>query len=113
MNKILIACMFMLALQGCKKSGSGAAEAPGNSTPEYTTYTIPVNSHYSDKSSYAPFSRSEVLFKAKFDSSAIYQSVTPVNQFDVNKLYGFSEGGDHHLNSARIGWAWNKNALRL
>jgi len=56
---------------------------------------------------------SEMSFIVKFDSSAIYRTVHPENQFDINKLYGFSEGLDPHLNSARIGWSYNENALRL
>jgi hypothetical protein len=52
-------------------------------------------------------------FVARFDSSAIYQTIDPVNQYDINKLYGFSEGLDHQYNSARIGWAWVEGALRL
>ena len=54
-----------------------------------------------------------MLFKVQFDSSAIYTSVDPVNQYDINKLYGFTEGQDPHLNSARIGWAFNDGKLRL
>jgi hypothetical protein len=52
-------------------------------------------------------------FVARFDTSAIYTTVNPVNQYDINKLYGFSEGLDHQVNSARIGWRWSDGALRL
>ena len=52
-------------------------------------------------------------FVVKFDNSAIYQTVIAENQYDINKLWGFSEGFDHQYNSARIGWAWNDGALRL
>ena len=52
-------------------------------------------------------------FKVKFESSAIYQTADPVNQYDIDKLFGFSEGYNHHLNSARLGWAWHTNALHL
>jgi hypothetical protein len=53
-------------------------------------------------------------FIVKFDSSALYQSQDPANQYDINKLYGFSDnGGDHHQYSARIGWRWSDGALRL
>ncbi|MDB5201723.1 MAG: hypothetical protein JWQ27_1132 [Ferruginibacter sp.] len=54
-----------------------------------------------------------MAFVVKFDSSAIYKTLNPVNQYDINKLYGFTEGTDPHLNSARIGWSWNDHALRL
>jgi hypothetical protein len=52
-------------------------------------------------------------FVARFDTSAIYQTVNPVNQYDINKLYGFSEGINNQFNSARIGWRWSDGALRL
>jgi hypothetical protein len=52
-------------------------------------------------------------FMTKFDNSAIYQTVDPGNQYDINKLWGFSEGFNHQYNSARIGWSWNDGALRL
>jgi hypothetical protein len=38
----------------------------------------------------------------------------PINQYDINKLYGFSDNNaDHHQFSARFGWRWSDNALRL
>ncbi len=52
-------------------------------------------------------------FAVKFDNSAIYQTTLPDNQYDINKLWGFSEGFDHQYNSARIGWGWSDGALRL
>jgi hypothetical protein len=39
--------------------------------------------------------------------------VIPENQYDINKLWGFSEGINNQYNSARIGWSWNNDALRL
>jgi hypothetical protein len=50
----------------------------------------------------------------KFDSSAIYITKDAGNQYDVNKLYGFSDNGSSHQQfSARLGWRWSDNALRL
>ena len=49
----------------------------------------------------------------KFDKSAIYQTVVRENQYDINKLWGFTEGINNQYNSARIGWSWNQDALRL
>ena len=50
----------------------------------------------------------------KFDSSAIYNTSDPSNQYDINKLYGFSDNDSaHHLYSARFGWRWSDNALRI
>jgi hypothetical protein len=54
-------------------------------------------------------------FVARFDSSAIYPAViTDYNHaYDVNKLYGFSEGLNNQYNSARIGWRWLNGELQL
>ena len=50
----------------------------------------------------------------RFDSTAIYQTLWPENQYDINKLYGFADNGqDHHQYSARFGWAWHDAALHL
>ena len=55
-----------------------------------------------------------MTFVVKFDSSAVYQTSNPENQYDINKLYGFSDNGDqHHSYSARFGWRWSDGALRL
>ncbi|MCW3094281.1 MAG: hypothetical protein JWP81_5350 [Ferruginibacter sp.] len=79
----------------------------------YTKYTILKGAHYCDKSMLKEFTGDHISFSVKFDSTAIYKTADPLNQEDINKLYGFSEGIDNHLNSARIGWNWNRNALRL
>jgi hypothetical protein len=56
----------------------------------------------------------ELKFIARFDSSAIYQAAAPENQYDINKLYGFSDNDAPHQNfSARFGWRWSDGALRL
>ncbi len=52
-------------------------------------------------------------FMAKFDNSAIYQTVIPNNQKDINKLWGFSEGFNNQYNSARMGWGYSNGAIRL
>ena len=54
------------------------------------------------------------VFLARFDSTAIYQTQSIENQYDINKLYGFSDNNsDHHQYSARFGWRWSDKALRL
>jgi len=84
-----------------------------DSTPVFIKYTIFKGQHYCDKTSVKSFSGREMHFKVLFDSSAVYKTLDPINQADINKLYGFTEGIDNHINSARIGWSWNKQALRL
>jgi hypothetical protein len=57
---------------------------------------------------------SSLSFYARFDSSAIYTSTTPENQWDTNKLMGFSDcNSKHHDNSARFGWRWLNNGLDI
>jgi hypothetical protein len=49
-----------------------------------------------------------------FDSSAIYKTIDPVNQYDINKLYGLADCNTfHQQNSARMGWCWVKNKLEI
>jgi hypothetical protein len=79
----------------------------------YTLYTIKTGQHYCDKSTFKAVTLAEQKFSTRFDSSGVYTTTDPVNQYDINKLYGFSEGINHEYNSARIGWAWNKGAMRL
>lgn len=84
------------------------------SVKSYILYTIPQGHQYCDKNAYAAVQYAELSFKVKFDSSAIYTTQAASNQKDVNKLYGFSDNNAaHHDYSARFGWRWSDNALRL
>jgi hypothetical protein len=77
-------------------------------------YTIPAGSHYSTQSAYHPLNVSKIRFKARFDSSAVYQTIDGDNQKDINKLYGMSDcESDHQVNSARFGWRWVDSALEI
>ena len=79
----------------------------------YTTYNIWKGQHYSDKRPLKSVSTTEMKFFAQFDQSAIYQTTIPVNQYDINKLWGFSEGLNNQYNSARMGWGYSNGAIRL
>ncbi len=80
----------------------------------YATYTIAAGKHYSEDNGYRATSLRKLHFIARFDSSAVYTSGMPENQYDINKLYGFSDNNSHHhTNSARFGWRWSDHALRL
>ena len=82
--------------------------------PLFVRYLIAKGHQYCDLSSYVPASYANLKFSVQFDSSAIYQCSDPVNQLDINKLYGFSDNNsDHHSYSARFGWRWSNGALRL
>src|SRR5580765_3710065 len=89
----------------------GATDKSGS--PSYNNFTIRQGQHYWDQNGLKSVRTSEMRFIVKFDKSAIYQAVVPENQYDINKLWGFTEGIKNQYNSARIGWSWNNNALRL
>ena len=103
-------CLFFLA--SCTKDDVPAT--PARPTDTFIQYTIPQGSHYSDKSTYRQVDKREMRFTVRFDSSAIYTTTDPQNQYDINKLYGFSDNNStHHQFSARMGWRWSDGALRL
>jgi hypothetical protein len=78
-----------------------------------TIYVIDQGEHYSSYEA-SVFTGSSMAFVAMFDESAEYTSVDPVNQADINKLYGFSDcSSHHHDNSARFGWRWYDDELQI
>jgi hypothetical protein len=84
------------------------------STTTYTTYLIRKGNNFCDQTGFRSVTVNGAMnFMAKFDQSAIYTTIDPLNQFDINKLWGFSEGFSNSFNSARVGWAYNNGALRL
>jgi len=125
MTKAWILCLLSVALlSACQKESTdvsdglneGITEFTGKGRTQPTTYTrylIRKGNHYCDQNTVKSISTSEMKFTARFNSSAIYTTIDPLNQYDINKLWGFSEGLNHQYNSARIGWAYNDNALRL
>ncbi len=104
--------IFVFILQSCTKDQNTVAE-PVPVVEVFTEYTIAAGDHFCDKTVIRPITITQMLFKVRFDNSAIYKSVDPQNQYDINKLYGFTEGQNPHGNSARIGWSFNDAALRL
>lgn len=121
-NCILYCATVLLLFTSCKKgfdalvekvpSASGAS--PAITASGFTIYTLKRGQHFANFNSYIATDVTEMKFIVKFDSSAIYQSVDPVNQYDINKLYGFADNNaTHQKYSARFGWRWSDNALRL
>ncbi len=116
--KNIIALLLCAMLAGCAKDAVILSTTPGVTSIDtvakgYVTYRIAKGDHYCDRSTSTLFTGTQRRCKVLFDSSAVYQTVNPGNQGDINKLYGFTEGINNHLNSARIGWNWRGNALRL
>lgn len=90
------------------------AELTPPSVDTLVTYVIKQGNHYAEQSGLQLMNKTAIVAHVTFDSSAIYTSVDPVNQADVNKLIGFSDcGTDHQQNSARLGWSWNGSELIL
>jgi hypothetical protein len=99
-------------LTACSKdTGNG----DGNTASDFVKYLIPKGQQSSTPSVYKYYkNQSELRFIVKFDNSAIYRSVDPNNQHDLNKLYGFADDDKpHHVSSARIGWRWYAEELQL
>jgi hypothetical protein len=120
-NKLVILSIAMLFLLSCNKeiikqesTISPKKESTENTTNSYLKYTILKGQQYCDKSIFVPVKYNQLSFKVKFDSSAIYQTTSEKNQNDINKLFGFSDNNaTHHEFSARFGWRWSNNALRI
>ena len=117
MRKTIVYSIALLMLCSCNKAIDNFIEKqlnPPSVSQDFIHHTIKANEHSSDKSAYRAVEVSELNFIVKFDSSAIYRTALEENQYDINKLYGFSDNGsDHHRYSARIGWRWSDQALRL
>lgn len=116
-------CFFagILVVTGCVKkidnnfSDIHTSNGGGSSNPtsQYLTYTIKQGAHFCDQDTIKSVTTSGMEFTVKFNNTAIYRTLDPENQYDINKLWGFSEGINNHYNSARIGWSWNNDSLRL
>jgi hypothetical protein len=98
-----------------KAANETSLRKPTSPTINFTKYTIQEGAHSCDQSKLKSVSGTSMNFVAKFDSTAIYPAViTDYNHaYDVNKLYGFSEGLSNQYNSARIGWRWLNGELQL
>jgi hypothetical protein len=114
MKKTLCLAGLAVLLFSCTKESINKVLHGGTSSTGFTKYTIRTGQQYCDENTYSATSYSELKFIAKFDSSAIYSNSNSYNQLDINKLYGFSDNSSTHQQySARFGWRWSDNALRL
>ena len=105
----LLFCCLLISSFCCRKIDLTPKNKTGN-----TDFVIYQGNHYCEENNYRKVETDEFKFTVKFDSSAIYQTALPENQEDINKLYGFSDNeADHHIFSARFGWRWSNQALRL
>jgi hypothetical protein len=115
-SHILPGIILFLALSSCNKSAENILDnsGPTGNSPGFIKYVIKAGQQYSEQSVFQQTNYDELKFVVKFDSSAIYRTLSPNNQLDINKLYGFADNNDdHHHFSARFGWRWSDGALRL
>lgn len=101
MVRFLLFVVLFLTLSCNKKDDSG-----------WSNFRIDQGSH-SSSNTLEWTRRSVITFDVVFDSTAIYTTNDPINQWDVNKLFGVSDGGLHIKNSARFGWRWVDGKLEL
>lgn len=110
MKLLTLLMLLMVAFVSCDKLSLGNTDAEG-----FISYKITKGQQSASPAQYKYYSSlTEQKFTVQFDSSAIYATVNPTNQLDINKLYGFADDDkQHHVSSARIGWRWYANRLEL
>ena len=91
-----------------------ATDPPPVTKDSFTTYLIKAGNNFCEKNTYQAGNWAILRFRAVLDSSCIYTTALPVNQLDINKLYGFADCSSfHHKNSARFGWNWVNGEMRI
>lgn len=117
MKAIILSFAALLCFASCSKVADAVIDktlSSGNTSGQTIQYNIKQGAQYCDQNTFKAVSVTEMKFIVKFDSTAIYKTQNPQNQYDINKLYGFSDNkSDHHQYSARFGWRWSDGALRL
>ena len=114
MLKSSFCSLILLCLISCSKTKVETLTKPADADIGFSKYTIEKGKQFCNTNPYFVTSYNELKFIAKFDSTAIYTTADPSNQDDINKLYGFADNNStHHKYSARFGWCWSNNALRL
>ncbi|MFD2515675.1 hypothetical protein ACFSRY_17515 [Pontibacter locisalis] len=106
-----VVSVFLISLSSCEVIN--AVDDLVVSQQNKETYIISKGKHDSNNG-FKKLSTSLIRFEATFDSSAVYTTVDPANQADINKLYGLSDcSTQHHTNSARFGWRWYNSRLEI
>ena len=110
---IIAICPFISCskiLDEIRLAGSGS----GSVAPDFVEYNIRKGNHYAEDNTFKQLHQAKLRFQVIFDSSAIYENAKTENQYDINKLYGFSDCKTlHHENSARFGWRWNGKSIEI
>lgn len=94
----------VFALAACAPTGGGGP----------VVWLIPAGSHDATGATASLRTSDVIAFSTRFDASAQYSTIDPVNQFDINKLRGFSDCSAHHqTDSARFGWRWTTDRVEI
>ena len=113
LKDLALACLAATLFAGCSKDSLDEPSIPSKSPAGFTEYIISAGGQYSDNEGTVAVNTTEFRFQVYFDSSAIY-TVPAADQHDINKLSGFADYASVHLQySARFGWRWSENHLRL
>lgn len=124
---VRLAIILATIIAGCSKNELVETTTPSTTTTSkitgpkaavplssYTKYTILKGLHDCTPKPFAFVNLTEMKYSVYFDSSAVYQTLAPSNQADINKLFGFSDNNaSHQTYSARIGWRWYGGKLEL
>lgn len=114
MKPLVWLCLGTCSMLSCTKVINELFLTQNKTAAQFVEYTIRKGSHSAEGTSLSEIHQSELRFEVVFDSSAIYKNVKAENQYDINKLYGFSDCGTlHHENSARFGWRWNGRSIEM
>lgn len=96
---------LLLCLLGCE-------DAPEDLFTRH--FIIKKGEHYSTPRFAETLQTDRLVFKARFNESAIYEFADEALQSSKNKLFGFSDCNSlHHENSARFAWQWYNNRLEI
>lgn len=113
-HHVMAGCLAILLCAGCSKAPLISADAKPANGNSFVLFQIRKGKHYADHNNYSPVKTDQLHFKVIFDSTAVYTTRLADNQSDINKLYGFSDNNMlHQKYSARFGWRWSGDALRL
>jgi hypothetical protein len=100
-----ILCLILLTLTfSCRKIKD-----------DWTTFRIKEGSHRSTNAiNFCGKDDTVFSWDIIFDSTAKYTTDERENQYDINKLIGWSDCGDNHSeNSIRFGWRWLDDSLEI
>jgi hypothetical protein len=68
------------------------------------TYELKKGSHSASGLHIGITFKKKIEFRCKFDDSCLYGELGNGDEYDINKLFGFSTTWWHHKQSGRVGW---------